>query len=126
MDPLGFALENFDATGRWRSHEGFQTIDASAALPNGAQFEGPVGLRDWLMGQSQQIVMTVTEKLLTYALGRGVEYFDAPAIRKITADAARDNYRFTTLMIGIVESTPFQMRRRGVNAEGAATEARRQ
>jgi hypothetical protein len=126
MDPLGFALENFDATGRWRSHEGFQTIDASAALPNGAQFEGPVGLRDWLMGQSQQIVMTVTEKLLTYALGRGVEYFDAPTVRKVTADAARDNYRFTTLIIGIVESAPFQMRRRGVNAEGAATEARRQ
>jgi hypothetical protein len=126
MDPLGFALENFDATGQWRDHEGFQPIDASAVLPDGSKFDGPVGLRNWLIGQSRQVVVTVTEKLLTYAIGRGVEYFDAPAVRQITARAAQDGYRLTSLITAIVESTPFQMRRRGQNTQSVATEARRQ
>ena len=122
MDPLGFALENFDATGQWRSHEGFTPIDASAALPDGSTFEGPAGLRDWLMGQCAQVVTTVTEKLLTYAVGRGVEYYDAPAVRKIVADAARNDHKLTALIIGIVESPPFQMRRRSSAVVAEATE----
>jgi mono/diheme cytochrome c family protein len=112
MDPLGFALENFDATGQWRSMEGFQPIDVSAALPNGATFDGPVGLRRYLLGRPNQIVTGVAEKLLIYALGRGVEYYDAPAIRKVTRDAAADHYSFGSLIAGIVRSAPFQMRAR--------------
>ena len=120
MDPLGFSLENFDATGQWRSVEGFQPIDASAALPNGATFDGPVGLRRYLLDRPNQIVTGVAEKLLIYALGRGVEYYDAPAIRKVTRDAAADRYSFASLIAGIVKSAPFQMRAR-VSPPGPAS-----
>jgi len=120
MDPLGFALENFDATGQWRSIEGFKPIDVSAALPNGATFDGPVGLRRYLLSRPNQIVTGVAEKLLIYALGRGVEFYDAPAIRKVTRDAAADNYSFASLIAGIVKSAPFQMRAR-VSPAGPAS-----
>jgi hypothetical protein len=80
-------------------------------LPDGARFEGSSGLRDLLLGQEERFVETVTEKLLTYALGRGVEYYDGPAVRKITRDAAASDYRWSQVILGIVESTPFQMRR---------------
>jgi hypothetical protein len=110
MDPLGFALENFDATGQWRTREGYQPIDASASLPDGTKFEGPIGLRRWLMKHPEQIVTTVTEKLLTYALGRGVEAYDAPAVRAIVRRAARGNYDLASLVVGVVESVPFRMR----------------
>ena len=111
MDPLGFSLENFDGIGAWRTTEGGTPIDASSTLPDGASFEGPSGLRDLLLGQEERFVETVTEKLLTYALGRGVEYYDGPAVRKITRDAAASDYRWSQVILGIVESTPFQMRR---------------
>ena len=113
MDPLGFALENFDATGKWRTldQDGETPIDASGALPDGTAFQGPAALRRLLMKRPEQLVTTVTEKLLTYALGRGVEYYDAPAIRSIIRRAAPGDYRWSSIILGIVKSAPFQMRR---------------
>ncbi len=110
MDQLGFALENFDAIGEWRDKDASGLpIDASGKLPDGTTFTGPVDLRKALMAHSDQFVMTLSERLLTYALGRGVDYMDAPAIRQIKRDAARTNYRFASLVQAIVTSTPFQM-----------------
>ena len=111
MDPLGFALERFDAVGKARTHDAGAPIDASGALPNGLKFDGPAGLRQALLGDRDQFVTSVTEKLMTYALGRGVEATDAPAVRQIVRDAARDGYRWSSVLLGIVKSTPFQMRR---------------
>ena len=113
MDPLGFALENFDVVGRWRTTSGEPKtpVDASGALPDGTKFNGPADLRKVLLSRPEQFVNTVTEKLLIYALGRGLEYYDAPAIRKIVRGAARDNYSWSSVILGIVKSTPFQMRR---------------
>jgi hypothetical protein len=113
MDPLGFALENFDLVGRWRARdESAGAIDASGTLSDGTPFNGPVEMRRALLSRGDQFVATLTEKLLTYALGRGIEHYDAPAIRAITRDAARDNYRMaSSLILGIVKSVPFQMRR---------------
>jgi cytochrome c5 len=112
MDPLGFALENFDGIGRWRTTSEANTpIDASGVLPDGTRFEGPVGLRELLVSRRQQFVTTVTERLLTYALGRGVESHDAPAVRRIIQEAAPDEYRWSSIIMGIVRSVPFQMRR---------------
>jgi hypothetical protein len=110
MDPLGFALENFDGIGEWRNSEANIPLDASGVLPDGTKFEGPAGLRNVLLSHPEQFATTVTEKLLTYALGRGVEYYDAPAIRKIAREAAGGDYRWSSLVLGIVKSTPFQMR----------------
>ncbi len=110
MDPLGFALENYDAVGRWRTAEDGTKIDASGSLPDGSKFEGVAGLQKALLSQPEVFVTTVSEKLLTYALGRGVEYHDAPAIRKVVRDAAPSDYRFSSIITGIVESAPFQMR----------------
>ena len=111
MDPLGFALENFDAVGKWRTTSGaaHTPIDPSGSLPDGTKFEGPAGLRKVLLSQPEQFAMTVTEKLLTYALGRGVEYYDTPAIRSMMWEAAPNKYRWSDLILGIVQSTPFQM-----------------
>jgi hypothetical protein len=111
MDPLGFALENFDAIGGWRTADAGNPIDASGKLPDGTQFQGPAGLREVLLSHPQRFVSTVTEKLLTYALGRGIEYYDAPAVRGIVRNAAANDYRWSALVLGIVRSTPFQMRR---------------
>ena len=112
MDPLGFALENFDAVGAWRSTgEGGAPIDAAGALPDGARFEGVRGLRALVVERRAQFVATLTEKLMTYALGRGVEYYDQPAIRQVTRDAAAAGDRWSSLILGIVKSRPFQMRR---------------
>ena len=112
MDPLGFALENFDAVGAWRTRDAGLPIDASAVLADGTtRFDGPAGLRQVLLDRSEQFVETVTEKLVTYALGRGIEYYDRPVIRAITRAAAEDDYRWSSLILGIVESTPFRMRR---------------
>jgi hypothetical protein len=113
MDPLGLALENFDLSGRWRAiDEAQMPIDASGRLPDGAVFDGPSGLREVLVGDPERFVATLTEKMLTYALGRGLEYYDMPAVRRIVRDAARDEYRASSLVRGIVTSLPFQMRRR--------------
>ena len=111
MDPLGFSLENFDGIGAWRVTEEGTPIDASSTLPDGSAFEGAGGLRGVLLKAEERFVETVTEKLLTYALGRGVEYYDAPAIRQIARDAAASDYRWTSMILGVAESTPFQMRR---------------
>jgi mono/diheme cytochrome c family protein len=111
MDPLGFALENFDAIGRWRAEEGDNQIDASGMLVDGSRFQGPAGLRAVLMGRRDQFITAVTEKLLSYALGRRLEAFDQPAVRKIVRESAAANYRWSSLVRGIVASVPFQMRR---------------
>jgi len=111
MDPLGFALENFDAVGKWRTEDAGATIDSSGSLPDGTEFEGPADLRKILLRRPREFVTTVTEKLLTYGLGRGVEYYDQPAIRKIVREAAPSDHRWSALVVGIVNSTPFQMRR---------------
>jgi Protein of unknown function (DUF1592)/Protein of unknown function (DUF1588)/Protein of unknown function (DUF1585)/Protein of unknown function (DUF1587)/Protein of unknown function (DUF1595)/Planctomycete cytochrome C len=111
MDPVGFALDNYDAVGRWRATEAGQPIDVVGGLPDGSEFTGVAGLEQALLERPELFVRTLTEKLLTFALGRGVEHYDASAIRKIVRDAQRDNYRFSQLIIGIVSSTPFQMRK---------------
>jgi hypothetical protein len=112
MDPIGFALENYDGVGRWRAEDAGAPIDASGKLPDGTEFQGPAGLSTLLLTKYRDdFVQTATEKLLTYALGRGVEYFDNPTIRSINRDAARDNYRVSSLILAIVKSTPFQMRK---------------
>ncbi|HWP85032.1 MAG TPA: DUF1592 domain-containing protein [Terriglobia bacterium] len=113
MDPLGFALENFDAIGRWRtaSGAGNTPIDASGELPDGTKFQGPAELRALLLRRQEEFLRTFTEKLLTYALGRGVEYYDKPAVRKIVREAAPNDYRWSSMILGVVKSAPFQMRR---------------
>ena len=130
MDPLGFALENFDAIGIWRdTSEAGQPIDASATMPSGVAFEGPAGLRRVLLSRGQHFAAAVTEKLLAYALGRGLEYTDRPAVRRILRDAADDDYRWSSIVLGIVKSTPFQWRRTrteepALAARGAAPDGR--
>jgi hypothetical protein len=112
MDPLGFALEPFDATGRWRAvDESGRPVDASGSLPDGSKFEGPAGLRALILARREQFVQTVTEKLLTYALGRRLEYYDLPVVRQIVREAAPSGYRWSSVILGIVRSTPFRMRR---------------
>ena len=111
MDPLGFALENYDAIGAWRTMDARNPVDASASLPDGTTFQGPAGLRALLLSRTDQFVQTVVEKLLTYALGRGLEYYDAPIVRQITRAAADGEYRWSTVILEIVKSVPFQMRR---------------
>ena len=111
MDPLGFALENYDAVGRWRVVDGaMRAIDVSAELPDGTPVDGPVELLQSLVARPDQLVTTVTEKLLMYALGRGLQHFDAPTVRTVVRDAARDGHRFSSIVLGIVDSHPFQMR----------------
>ena len=112
MDPIGFSLQNYDAIGEWRDvNEGGTPVDASGVLPDGAAFEGRAGLRDLLLDRPDDFVGTVTEKLLMYALGRGVAYYDAPTVRQIVRDAAGEDYRWSSIILGIVKSAPFQMRR---------------
>ena len=112
MDPIGFALENYDGAGKWRDEDAGAPIDASGQLPDGTRFEGPAGLSQVLLTKYREdFVRTATEKLLTYALGRGVEHYDNPTIRAISREAGRDNYRLSSLILAIVRSTPFQMRR---------------
>jgi hypothetical protein len=110
MDPIGFALENFDGVGRWRSNEDGARIDATGTLFNGANIDGIVGLRKNLVAEPEIFVSVATEKMLTYALGRGLEYFDMPAVRTIVRDARTKDFRFSSIVLGIVRSTPFQMK----------------
>jgi len=111
MDPLGLALEHFDGVGKWRAlDDSGAPIDPSGGLPDGTKFDGADGLRNALL-TSDRFITTLSEKMLTYALGRGVEYYDMPAVRTIVRNAGRDDYRFTSLIRAIVESAPFQMRR---------------
>ena len=111
MDPAGLSMENFDAIGRWRAAEGGAAIDATGSLPGGTDFDGVAGLRGALLDRPEVFVGTVTEKLLIYALGRGLEHTDAPAVRAIVREAADDEYRLSSLVLGVVQSAPFQMRR---------------
>lgn len=121
MDPLGFSLENFDADGKWRAEADGAPVDATAALPDGSRFDGLNGLRALLASHKEELVRTFTGKLLAYAIGRGIEYSDEPAIRKIARDAAHSDYRWSSIILGITESVPFQM---GV-AVGSEQEGRR-
>src|SRR5580658_743970 len=110
MDPIGFALENFDAVGQWRTSDDGSPIDPSGTLYNGAKVDGPVALRNMLAGRPDVFVGVTTEKLLTYALGRGIQYYDMPAVRKIVHDASAQNLRWSALVLGVVESVPSEMK----------------
>ena len=125
MDPLGFALEHFDAIGRWRENDGGAEINSTISL-DGATIDSPKAFREALLGRGSQFVDTVTEKLLTYALGRGVEYSDAPVVRQIVRDLGQNNERWSSLIVSIVKSTPFQMRRVPVPIERVPTAPTRQ
>ena len=109
MDPLGFALENFDALGKWRTVSDGIRIDAAAALPDGGRFEGPEGLRTLLVNRRGEFVRTFTEKLLAYSIGRTIEFYDLPSVRKIARQAAANNYRWSSVVAAIVKSPPFTM-----------------
>jgi hypothetical protein len=111
IDPLGFALENFDVIGGWRTvDESGKPVDAAGTTVSGAKVDGLAGLRSLLLEEPDQFPRTVTEKLLAYALGRRLEYYDRPAVRKIVRDAAAHEYRWSSLIMGIVESPAFLMR----------------
>ena len=110
IDPVGFALENFDAVGRWRTHDSGVPVDASGMLPDGTSFSGPAEFREALLDRPDLFVSTVAEKLLVYALGRGLESYDAPAVRKIVRESMQQNYSFSSLVLGVVSSTQFRMR----------------
>ena len=113
MDPLGFALENFDATGAWRDMDRFAgtAIDASGELPDGTAIDGPDELREALLRRPGEFVQTFTERLLMYALGRTLEYYDMPTVRRIVREAAAEDYRFSSIVRGIVNSEQFRKRR---------------
>jgi hypothetical protein len=111
MDPIGFSLENFDAIGRWRTMEDGLPIDSTGGLPDGSTFDSVSGLEDSLLKHPELFVGTVIEKLLTFALGRGMESYDAPAVRKILREAQANDYRFSSIILGIVNSAPFTMRK---------------
>jgi hypothetical protein len=111
MDPIGFGLENYDAIGQWRSEDGKFPIEGTGSLANGKTFTGPAELEEVLAQQPEVFAGAITEKMLTYALGRGLEHYDRPAVKQIAAKLVRDNYRFSSLVLGIVNSLPFQQRR---------------
>ena len=112
IDPVGFSLENFNAIGQWRDHEADDVpIDVSGALPGVGELRGVAGLENALLSRPELFAGTLTEKLLTFALGRGIEFYDAPAVRRIVRDAGKDGYRFSSIIMGVVKSTPFQMRK---------------
>lgn len=111
MDPLGFALENYDAVGRWRTRDGGEPINPSGQLADGTHVDGVEGLERALLQRPELFAGALAEKLLTFGLGRGVEYYDAPAVREIVRQAAADDFRFSSLILGVTGSMPFQMRR---------------
>lgn len=111
MDPLGFGFENFDAIGAWRASEGKHKIDASGVLPDGSKFDGPVELRKVLLGKKDLFTKTLTDRMLTYALGRGTERADRCFVEEIAKETAKQEYRFRNLVINIVKSDPFQKKR---------------
>ena len=126
MDPVGLALENFDAVGAWRTAENGTPIDPSGMLVDGTKLDGVQGMREALLKYSPQFARVVTEKLLIYALGRGTEYHDMPLIRSIVRDAESKNYRFSSLIIGIVKSEPFQVNQKEqVTSNGSPLRASR-
>ncbi len=120
LDPLGFSLENFDAIGEWRTRDASGPVDASGQLADGTPVSGPVALRKVLMKHPEQFVRTLVSKLMTYGLGRELEYYDMPTVRTIERQASADNYRFSSLILGIVKSTEFQMQRAQPPLSGSA------
>jgi len=121
VEPYGLALENFDPVGRWRTvNENGEPVDASTELINGKKFEGITGLRDIILAEKDQFVQTAAHRLLTYALGRGLDYYDMPTVRKIVRESAPSNYNFSTLVLNVVKSMPFQMRRAPKPQEASA------
>ena len=118
MDPLGFSLENYDWFGRWRSESRGRSIDSKGRLPSGTEFEGPIGLRDVIVGEKlDDLARQITRKMLSYALGRQLEYYDVPAVRKILKVFKEDNYRLQTLLREVCSSYPFKYRKNPENAE---------
>ena len=111
LDPVGFVLENFDAVGRWRDMENGRSVDASGGFSDGSQFEGVEALEEAILRRPKLFVQTLSEKLLTYALGRGIETYDAPAVRRIIRHAEEDDFRLSSIILGVVRSQPFQMRK---------------
>jgi hypothetical protein len=112
MDPIGFALEQYDAIGRWRTADGANVIDPVSTMYDGTTIAGPADLRNFLLSYEDQYVRTVTEKLLTYALGRGVEYYDMPVVRSIVRGTAAADWRWQSLIVGVVQSEPFRASRK--------------
>ena len=123
MDPIGFAMENYDGVGRWRSKEDGQPIDPKGTLFTGAAVDGVAALRAEIAKRPEVFVGVLTEKMLTYAMGRGVEYYDMPAVRKIVRDARATNYRFSSIVLGVTRSVPFQMKE--ISAPPASESGRR-
>ncbi|HKQ11129.1 MAG TPA: DUF1592 domain-containing protein, partial [Rhizomicrobium sp.] len=111
MDPFGFSLENYNAIGQWRASDAGKLLDVSAILPDGTKFEGPKGLQEVLLSRKEQFVEAFTERLMTYALGRGIEAYDMPSVRAVRYAAAKDGYKMQSIIMGIVQSVPFVMRR---------------
>jgi hypothetical protein len=124
MDPLGFAFENYDSIGAWRTKDKYARtlIDSAGKLVDGTSVNGPADVRQALMKHPEQFVQTMTEKLLTYGLGRRIEYYDMPGVRKIVRDAAKDDYRFSSVIMGIVKSPEFQMSVKGTETSAKKTE----
>jgi hypothetical protein len=120
MDPLGFAMENFDAVGAWRTLEAGRPVDSRGSFTDGRAIDGAAELREALLDDPTIFVDTVTQKLLTYALGRGLQYYDMPVVRHLLEEARGDHYKFSDIVIGIVESAPFKMRARGPAGQDAA------
>jgi hypothetical protein len=123
MDPLGFALENFNAIGKWRTRDGDAAIDPSGTFPDGSKFANPAEFRSALLAHQDQFVRTFTEKLLTFALGRGLDYYDMPAVRTILRDSAKSDYRWSSVILGVVKSAPFQMRMANEGTERPAAKS---
>lgn len=123
MDPIGFALENFDLVGKWRDTEGGEPVNAAGVLVDGTKLDGPASLRNALLSRPDAFVTTLTEKLLIYALGRGLQPYDMPTVRSIVAHAEEEDYKFSTLVLGIARSTPFQMKLKRSAHAAAATQA---
>jgi hypothetical protein len=119
MDPIGFSMENFDAIGKWRSMDGDSPIDASGVLVDGSKLDGVKGTREALLRYSPQFVRVLTEKLFIYALGRGTEYYDMSLVRSIVHEAEPSNYRFSSLVLGVVKSDAFQMNQKLQSSSGA-------
>jgi len=123
MDPIGFSLENFDAVGQWRTDDEGAKIDPAGVMFNGAKIDGPVALRQILMAKPEIFAGVFAEKLMTYGLGRGLQYYDMPTVRAIIRDAGHSDYRFSSIVLGIVKSTPFQMKVKGTEGENRTVTA---
>jgi hypothetical protein len=117
MDPIGFSLENFDAVGQWRTTDEGAKIDPAGVMFNGSKIDGPVALRNILTAKPEIFASVFVEKLMTYGLGRGIQYYDMPAIRAIVRDAGRNDYKVSSIILGIVKSTPFQMKVKATEGE---------